>query len=78
MQDWVYDLYGIVNHSGSLYGGHYTADCMNPYDKRWYRFNDSYVSEIDINSQGYSEYGSSSPYLLFYCKRNVMRKAQPE
>jgi hypothetical protein len=23
-------------------------DCMNPYDKRWYRFNDSIVTEIDI------------------------------
>lgn len=21
----VYDLFGIVNHSGSLYGGHYTS-----------------------------------------------------
>ena len=25
----VYDLYGISNHMGSLYGGHYTAYCKN-------------------------------------------------
>ena len=30
----VYDLYGVVNHHGSLMGGHYTAyaRCLNKYD----------------------------------------------
>ncbi len=26
-----YDLYGVSNHSGTLYGGHYTASCRHPY-----------------------------------------------
>jgi len=26
----IYDLYGVVNHSGSLLGGHYTASARCP------------------------------------------------
>ena len=42
-----YNLYGIVNHSGGLNGGHYTAHCKNLLDKKWYEFNDSSVSYVD-------------------------------
>lgn len=42
----IYDLYGVVNHHGSLYGGHYTAYCQNFLDKKWYEFNDSRVTPI--------------------------------
>ncbi len=31
----VYDLYGVIMHSGSLNGGHYTALALNENDKRW-------------------------------------------
>ena len=40
----IYDLVGVVNHSGDLNFGHYTADCKNPINNRWYTFNDSTVS----------------------------------
>ena len=30
MKNPVYRLFGIVNHSGDLNFGHYTADCFNP------------------------------------------------
>lgn len=46
---------------------------MNPFDKRWYCFNDSSVDEININCQNYDNYGNSSPYLLFYCNRVLMK-----
>lgn len=39
----VYDLVGIVNHSGDIDFGHYTAECRNPINKKWYTFNDSSV-----------------------------------
>jgi len=29
--DMVYDLYGVVNHTGSLLGGHYTAYARTPH-----------------------------------------------
>lgn len=28
-QEMLYDLYGVINHSGSLNFGHYTAKCLN-------------------------------------------------
>ena len=39
-----YDLFGVVNHFGSLNGGHYTATCKNSIDDSWYYFNNSSVS----------------------------------
>ena len=36
-----YELYAVSNHSGSLYGGHYIANCKNSIDGNWYCFNDS-------------------------------------
>lgn len=60
----VYELVGVVNHSGEINFGHYTADCKNPINGKWYHFNDSSVSEISMGEQ----VDSSSPYLLFYSK----------
>lgn len=61
-----YRLVGIVNHSGDINYGHYTAECKNPINNKWYNFNDSSVSETKINSS----FESSSPYLLFYVKNH--------
>ena len=36
-----YQLYAISNHSGSCYGGHYTAYCKHSVQEKWYCFNDS-------------------------------------
>jgi ubiquitin C-terminal hydrolase len=44
-----YDLYAVSNHYGSLNGGHYTAYCKNPINKRWYEFADSEVSKADAS-----------------------------
>ena len=70
-----YSLFGISNHMGSLYSGHYTAyaklweDPNSPAKRRkneWYSFNDSYVSSLN----GRSPVADSSNYLLFY-QRNT-------
>ena len=60
----VYKLYGIINHIGSLNGGHYTAVCRNPFNNKWYNFNDSRVSQTSINFP----IDSSSAYIVFYKK----------
>ena len=69
--DTKYSLFGISNHMGSLYSGHYTAyaklweDPNSPAKRRkneWYNFNDSYVSSLS----GRSPQADSSNYLLFY------------
>jgi len=58
-----YRLYAVVNHSGSLGFGHYTAygRVGQGSDRRWYHFNDSTVTlanESDVVSQ--------AAYILFY------------
>lgn len=44
----IYDLVGVVNHSGDIDFGHYTAECKNPINGKWYDFNDSSVHEIKV------------------------------
>ncbi|VDL93939.1 unnamed protein product [Schistocephalus solidus] len=63
-----YDLYAISNHSGSVYGGHYTAYCRHPYLNTWFEFNDTRVSQIRQ-----SDIVSSEAYVLFYQLKNSSR-----
>jgi len=44
-KSYVYDLYAVCNHTGNMYGGHYTAYVKNANNK-WYLFNDTHVKEI--------------------------------
>ena len=62
-KDAIYDLYGTINHFGSLVGGHYTSKCYNTYHKNWHRFNDSSVKKVSK-----SEIIDKSTYILFYKK----------
>jgi hypothetical protein len=32
----IYDLYAVSHHMGGLGGGHYTATCLNPINRKWY------------------------------------------
>jgi ubiquitin carboxyl-terminal hydrolase 8 len=64
---YVYDLYGVCNHSGGVLGGHYTAYVKNANDK-WYHYNDTHVSEVGL----VESIVSPKAYCLFY------RKKQPK
>ncbi|KAG8192284.1 hypothetical protein JTE90_002109 [Oedothorax gibbosus] len=55
-----YSLYGIVNHFGTLEGGHYTAYCSAS-SRKWYKYDDHEVSEISS-----SDIITPAAYLLFY------------
>ncbi|KAE8279232.1 hypothetical protein D5F01_LYC22818 [Larimichthys crocea] len=62
-----YKLYGVVNHMGSLRGGHYTATILSNEDKTWYEFNDAHVNKVE--DQPFAKtgiYNSSTAYLLVY------------
>jgi len=63
-ESYVYDLYGVCNHSGGVMGGHYTAYVKNANGK-WYHFNDTIVSEVSVPEQIISP----KAYVLFYRKR---------
>jgi ubiquitin C-terminal hydrolase len=61
---YVYDLYGVCNHSGSVMGGHYTSFVKNANGK-WYHYNDTSVSEVAIVQQIITP----KAYCFFYRKR---------
>eukprot|EP00425_Heterocapsa_triquetra_P047038 CAMPEP_0195074464 /NCGR_PEP_ID=MMETSP0448-20130528/17561_1 /TAXON_ID=66468 /ORGANISM="Heterocapsa triquestra, Strain CCMP 448" /LENGTH=835 /DNA_ID=CAMNT_0040106721 /DNA_START=33 /DNA_END=2540 /DNA_ORIENTATION=+ len=58
-----YKLYAVVNHTGSLSFGHYTAygQVGEGQDRQWYHFNDSSVTRTDEK-----EVVSKAAYILFY------------
>lgn len=62
----IYDLFAVSNHYGGLYGGHYTASCLNYMDEKWYEFNDSSTDEIEDPNKIVSE----AAYVLFYRRRD--------
>lgn len=59
----LYRLYAVVNHSGSLSFGHYTAYCKvgEEPSRQWYLFNDATVSAASE-----SDVVSREAYILFY------------
>ena len=79
----VFELYSVMVHSGSSFGGHYYAYIKCFDTGKWYNFNDSNVSEIsskDIKKafgESSSWGNSSSAYLLMYRKidheRNLIK-----
>lgn len=64
-EKYVYDLYGVCNHHGSIGGGHYTAT-VRVADGRWFNFNDERVGEIVPKM---THLDGSAPYCLFYRRR---------
>ncbi|XP_071440759.1 ubiquitin carboxyl-terminal hydrolase 2-like isoform X2 [Hetaerina americana] len=60
-QGCVYNAYGVANHSGTTYSGHYTAYCKHPYNGDWHEYNDSRVSTVSPRNVVTSE-----AYVLFY------------
>ena len=63
-KDVKYDLYGVVQHFGSLNGGHYTAICKK--DGNWVVFNDSNLKHIDNPV-------TKNAYILFYKRKDLER-----
>lgn len=44
-----YALYGVANHSGTTYSGHYIASCKHPYSGAWHEYNDSRWVSVMLN-----------------------------
>ena len=58
-----YKLFSIVNHIGSMNGGHYFTYIRPLESQKWYEFNDSSVRQIQLNKSVYQ-----TAYALFYIK----------
>lgn len=63
-ESYVYDLYGVCNHSGSVLGGHYTSFIKNANGK-WYHCDDTIITEV-VNPQ---QIVTPKAYCFFYRKR---------
>lgn len=60
---YIYDLYAVCNHQGSVIGGHYTSFVKS--GQYWYHLNDSECTQIkDITSKL-----TNKAYCLFYRKK---------
>ena len=58
-----YELYAVICHIGPSYmSGHFVAYCKNRNDKKWYLYNDAFVTLCEKNN----EYQKGMPYILFY------------
>ncbi|XP_064171394.1 ubiquitin carboxyl-terminal hydrolase 31-like [Anguilla rostrata] len=66
-QDYLYDLYAVCNHHGTMHGGHYTAFCKNSVDGQWYCFDDS-----DVQPIADEEVCKPTAYILFYQRRTTI------
>jgi ubiquitin C-terminal hydrolase len=64
-ETYIYDLYGVCNHSGGVLGGHYTAFVKNA-DGVWFLFNDTTVTQVSAEA-----IISSKAYCLFYRKKQI-------
>tara|TARA_A100001015_G_scaffold319047_1_gene440765 strand:- start:1948 stop:2973 length:1026 start_codon:yes stop_codon:yes gene_type:complete len=62
---YVYELYGVCNHSGGVLGGHYTATIKTKNNK-WYLFNDTNVTSTEFDGKN-----NTSGYCLFYRKKKI-------
>ena len=63
-KSYIYDLYGICNHSGGVSGGHYTAFIKNANDN-WYHCNDTNIQKIGNTDV----LKSPKAYCFFYRKQ---------
>ncbi|MGH0140519.1 UNVERIFIED_CONTAM: hypothetical protein FKN15_037253 [Acipenser sinensis] len=66
-EDYLYDLYAVCNHHGTMHGGHYTAYCKNSVDGQWYCFDDSDVQPISDDNLC-----KQTAYILFYQRRTTI------
>ena len=66
-----YDLFAVVNHSGNVYGGHYTCSCLvdSGSQKKWLYYDDDHVYELQGNLE--SEIVTRKAYILFYRRQRM-------
>ena len=58
-----FQLYAVICHLGpSSMSGHFVAYCRHKQNDKWYKYNDSFVTECTKPQ----EYNDGMPYILFY------------
>ena len=65
---YVYDLFTVVVHEGSLTSGHYTN--YSRWKQQWYRFDDDKVTPASV-----AQVLNAKAYQLFYLRRSLYNQA---
>lgn len=60
----VFDIFGVVTHSGNLESGHYVSYAR--VSGRWFKFDDAWVTAVDEEDVRRAE-----AYMLFYAEREL-------
>jgi len=63
-----YDVFGIINHEGSLHSGHYTALSKSKELNSWIHFNDSRMRQVTGDP---SKIVTEAAYVLFLSKNSM-------
>ena len=70
-----YDLYSVINHVGSIDGGHYYSYCKDEDTDQWFKCNDEEVSALSNTvSNERNSIVTPSAYLLFYIRQDMLTK----
>lgn len=73
-EPFIYDLHGVLVHSGDLNAGHYYALIKPEPDGHWYRFDDDRVTRATVKEVLEENFGGprqfSSAYMLVYIRRS--------
>jgi ubiquitin C-terminal hydrolase len=64
----IYDLYGVIFHTGNYHFGHYVGFTKNSTNDKWYLYDDSKALEVTENTLK-QRFNNSGPYILLYKKR---------
>lgn len=63
----LYDLYGVVNHTGNVSSGHYTSYAISLLEEEWLYFDDSRLHKLQNSIE--SQIITPKAYMLFYKRR---------
>lgn len=87
-QDFLYNLVGVLVHSGSANSGHYYSYIKERDTNRWVEFNDTHVNEFDFSQLAKKCFGrqkeqqqqfdsQANAYLLFYERASKKPSQKP-
>ncbi|KAH0789168.1 Clan CA, family C19, ubiquitin hydrolase-like cysteine peptidase [Histomonas meleagridis] len=72
-----YELFSVLVHLGDSLGGHYIAYCRPNIENKWYRFNDSYIDEVNLETVFEHNFGgpnqSNHAYYLCYIRQSDIK-----
>ena len=63
----LYDLFGTVNHVGTLQSGHYVSNVK--VNGIWFHCNDAHVSRTGVGDGEKEVMNNEGAYILFYTRR---------